>query len=42
MIQAVDVWGGAQTDFARNWTREGKNEIALLSEVLDDALKKQV
>ena len=40
MIQAVDVWGGAQTDFARNWTREGKNEIALLSEVMDDALEK--
>lgn len=39
MNQIVDIWGGAQTDFARNWTREGKNETALLSEVLEDALK---
>lgn len=40
MNQVVDIWGGSQTDFARNWTREGKNEIALLSEVMEDALDK--
>ena len=40
MNQIVDIWGGAQTDFARNWTREGKNEVALLSEVIEDALEK--
>jgi len=40
MNQIVDIWGGAQTDFARNWTREGKNEVALLSEVMEDALEK--
>ena len=40
MEYVVDIWGGAQTDFARNWTREGKNEIALLSEVLEDAFEK--
>ncbi len=40
MNQIVDIWGGAQTDFARNWSREGKNEIALLSEVMEDALEK--
>ena len=39
MKKIVDVWGGAQTDFSRNWTREGKNEIALLTEVIEDALK---
>lgn len=34
----VYVLGGAQTDFGRNWTKEGKNVIALLSEAVDDAL----
>lgn len=33
------ILGGAQTDFERNWTKEGKNFIALLREVVDDALK---
>ena len=32
------ILGGAQTDFQRNWTKEGKNEIALLKEVVRDAL----
>lgn len=32
----VYVLGGAQTDFERNWSKEGKNVIALLREVLQD------
>ncbi len=32
------VLGGAQTDFERNWTKEGKNVVALLKEVLSDGL----
>ncbi len=35
----VYVLGGSQTDFERNWTKEGKNVFALLKEVTDDALK---
>ena len=38
MIGKVYVLGGAQTDFERNWKKENKNTIALLKEVLDDAL----
>ena len=34
----VFVLGGAQTDFARNWKKEGKNVVALLSEVFNDAM----
>jgi len=30
------ILGGAQTDYERNWTKEGKNEIALLKEVITD------
>lgn len=30
------VLGGAQTDFERNWTKEGKNVIALLKEAVND------
>ena len=30
------VLGGAQTDFERNWTKEGKNVIALLKEAISD------
>lgn len=37
-MNKVYVLGGGQTDFSRNWTKEGKNEIALLSEVIDDGL----
>lgn len=33
----VYILGGAQTDFERNWTKEGKNVIALLKEVMTDA-----
>ncbi|EOS81023.1 hypothetical protein C817_01112 [Dorea sp. 5-2] len=35
----VYVLGGAQTDFERNWNKEGKNVIALLKEVVQDGLK---
>lgn len=34
----VYVLGGAQTDFERNWTKEGKNVIALLKEAVTDGL----
>ncbi len=37
-MNKVFVLGGAQTDFERNWTKEGKNVVALLSEVISDAL----
>lgn len=32
------ILGGAQTDFERNWTKEGKNVVALLKEALNDGL----
>ena len=38
MEKKIYVLGGAQTDFERNWTKEGKTEIALLREVMADAL----
>lgn len=38
-MNKVYVLGGAQTDFERNWTKEGKDVIALLSEVIEDGLK---
>lgn len=38
-MSKVFVLGGAQTDFERNWTKEGKNVIALLREVINDSLK---
>ena len=31
--------GGAQTDFERNWTKEGKNMIALLKEAVEDGFR---
>ncbi len=39
MGNKVYVLGGAQTDFERNWSKEGKNVIALLKEAMRDALK---
>lgn len=39
MGNKVYVLGGAQTDFERNWSKEGKNVIALLKEVMADALQ---
>ena len=35
-MNKVYVLGGAQTDFERNWSREGKNVIAMLREVVSD------
>ncbi len=35
----VHVLGGAQTDFERNFKKEGKNFVALLKEVIDDSFK---
>ena len=37
MNNKVYVLGGAQTDFERNWNKEGKNVIALLKEVISNA-----
>ena len=34
----VYILGGAQTDFERNWTKEGKTMLALLKEVTADGL----
>lgn len=34
----VYILGGTQTDFERNWTKEGKDVIALLKEVINDGL----
>lgn len=38
-MNKVYVLGGAQTDFERNWSREGKNPVAMLREVLSDGCK---
>lgn len=38
-MNKVYVLGGAQTDFERNWTKEGKNVIALLKEAVSDGLQ---
>ncbi len=38
-MKKVYVLGGAQTDFERNWTKEGKNVVALLKEVMTDGLR---
>lgn len=37
-MEKVYILGGAQTDFQRNWSKEGKNVIALLRECVFDAL----
>ena len=34
----VYILGGAQTDFERNWKKEGKNMVALLKEAIADGL----
>lgn len=39
MSEKVYILGGAQTDFARNWTKEGKNFIALMKEVMGDGMQ---
>lgn len=35
----VYVLGGAQTDFERNWRKEGKNLVAMLKEVIGDGFR---
>lgn len=37
-MEKVYIIGGSQTDFQRNWSKEGKNVIALLRENIFDAL----
>ena len=37
-MNKVFVLGGSQTDYLRNWTKEGKNVLALLRENIFDAL----
>ena len=39
MQKKIYIIGGAQTDFERNWTKEGKNMIALLKEAVEDGFK---
>lgn len=39
MSNKVYVLGGAQTDFERNWTKEGKNVVALLKEAVSDGIE---
>lgn len=39
MRNKVYVIGGAQTNFERNWKKEGKGLLAILKEVVDDGLK---
>ena len=39
MDNKVYVLGGAQTDFERNWSKEGKNVIAMLKEIVSDTLQ---
>lgn len=38
-MEKVYILGGAQTDFERNWTKEGKGVVALLKEALSDGLQ---
>ena len=38
-MSKVYILGGAQTDFERNWKKEGKGMVALLKEVMSDGLK---
>ncbi len=39
MKNQVFILGGAQTDFQRNWAKEGKNFLAMLNEVVQDGLR---
>jgi acetyl-CoA C-acetyltransferase len=40
MSEKVFVLGGEQTDFQRNWTKEGKTFMSMMREVMIDALEK--
>lgn len=37
-MKKVYILGGAQTDFERNWKKEGKGMVALLKEAVADGL----
>ena len=37
-MRKVFILGGAQTDFERNWKKEGKGMVAILKEVMADGL----
>ena len=37
-MSKVYILGGAQTDFERNWKKEGKGMVALLKEAMADGL----
>ncbi|MGI6153638.1 MAG: acetyl-CoA acetyltransferase [Christensenellaceae bacterium] len=37
-MEKAYILGGAQTDFERNWTKEGKGMFAILREAMDDGL----
>ncbi len=39
MSDKVFVLGGEQTDFQRNWSKEGKTFMSMMREVVDDALQ---
>ena len=39
MHQPIYILGGSQTDFARNWTREGHEIYDLFSEALQTAIQ---
>ena len=39
-MENVLILGGSQTDFERNWTKEGKGYQALIKEVFEDTIKK--
>ncbi|MBN2323041.1 MAG: thiolase domain-containing protein [Spirochaetes bacterium] len=40
MVRRTFILGGYQTDFARNWTKEGKGIMAMIREVLDGGFSK--
>ncbi len=37
-MEKVYILGGDQTDYSRNWTKEGKNFLAMLKEAVEDGL----
>src|SRR5579864_4415308 len=37
-MKPVYILGGAQSDFARNWTKEGKHFVAVMRDTVTDAL----
>jgi acetyl-CoA C-acetyltransferase len=38
-MEKAYILGGSQTDFSRNWTKEGKGFLALLKEAVGDGMK---